>query len=81
METTFHVTFKNHLDSDGNTFEFPTDSLNANGAKILDFSHVESEVRDGENFARETWEYEVDDADRFEEGLSNSPTVISYKRQ
>lgn len=79
---TYHVTFKNHLDCNGETFEFPTDQLETNGAEVLDFSHVESDIRDGENFAREIWEYEVDDDDndRFENGLDTSSTVIEYKQ-
>ena len=79
---TFQVTFTNHLDGDGNTFEFPTDELDANGATIETFEHVESEIRDDEDFAREIWEYEVDDTDagRFEDGLSRTNTVIEYKR-
>lgn len=79
----FKVTFKNGLDENGCTCEFPTDELNANGATIEDFSLVESDIREGENFARETWEYEVDDAeaDMFGNGLDSTPTVISWKRE
>lgn len=78
--TTYLVTFKNHLNELGETYESPTDFLNPNGATILDFSYVESDIRDSENFARETWEYEVDNADLFENGLDLSSTVIEYKQ-
>ena len=79
MSSKFRVTFRNRLNEDGLTYEYPTDQLNTNGATIEYFDSVGSEIRKGENFARETWEYEVDDADRFAGGLRLTPTVMSFK--
>lgn len=78
----YKVTFVNHLDSDGNTFEFPTDSLDSNGATIETFEHVSSRIPKGKNYAEEVWRYEVDksDAERFEDGLSRTSTALSWKR-
>ena len=79
----FKITFKNGLNSEGEPFELPADKLNANGARIDSYGYVEREIRDGDNFARDIWEYEIPDkdADRFIDGLNNTPNVIEYKKQ
>ncbi len=78
----YQVTYANHLNEAGETFEFPTDSFNSNGVDLITFDFVDSEIRNGEDFARETWKYEVkdDDISRFERGLEQIDTAISWKR-
>lgn len=81
----YHVTYRNHLDADGNTFEFPTDKFESNGVEVIDFSFVEygePQSKHGNQYALETWEYEVDDedAERFEEGLDQINTAKTWKR-
>jgi hypothetical protein len=79
----FKIIFKNRLGLDGETFDLPADKLNSNGAMIESYGYVEREVRDGDGFTRDTWEYEIPDkdADRFLEGLKSTPDIIEYKRQ
>lgn len=79
----FRVTFKNGLNSEGEPFELPADKLDANGAMIDCYGYVEREIRDGENFSRDVYEYEIQDkdADRFIEGLKKTPNVLEYKKQ
>lgn len=78
----FNVTFANHIDGDGNTFEFPADVLDTNATEIEYFDFVKSDIKKGDGFARETWQYEVADKDasRFALGLDRTPTVLSYKQ-
>jgi hypothetical protein len=80
---TFKIIFKNRLNLDGEPADLPADKLNTNGAMIDSYGYVEREMKDGEDFSRDTWEYEVrdTDADRFVEGLKSTPSVIEYKRQ
>jgi hypothetical protein len=79
---TYEVTYANHLNEAGETFEFPTDDFNSNGVELVTFDFVDSDIREGEDFARETWSYEVDDEDagRFESGLERIDSAISWKR-
>jgi len=79
----FRVIYRNGLNSEGEPFELPADKLNANGARIDVYGYVEREIRDGDNFSRDTYEYDIadEDADRFVEGLKKTPNVIEYKRQ
>ncbi len=71
MSKKYNVTYVNHLDENGCTFEYPTDDFNANGAEIETFDFVSSKVKKGADYALETWRYEVpnEDAGRFEIGL------------
>jgi hypothetical protein len=82
MAAKFRVTYVNHLDSDGNTVEFPTDDFDSNGVKTLSFEFVESHIPRGKGFALETWEYEVEDedAEQFETGLARISSSVGYKR-
>ncbi len=79
---TCKVIFKNGLNLEGEPFELPADKLNANGARIDSYGYVEREIKEGENFSRDTYEYEIPDKDanRFIEGLKNTPNVIDYKK-
>ncbi|OPY77407.1 MAG: hypothetical protein A4E64_01133 [Syntrophorhabdus sp. PtaU1.Bin058] len=79
----FKVIFRNRLNSSGEPFELPADKLNANGVIIESYEYIKREIRDGEDFARELWEYEVPDkdADRFAVGLDSTPTIIEYKKE
>lgn len=78
----YKITYANHPNEAGETFEFPTDSFNCNGVDLITFDFIGSEIRNGEGFARETWEYEIkdDDVSRFEVGLEQIDTAISWKR-
>jgi hypothetical protein len=78
----FKITFKNKLDQNGEPCELPADKLNTNGARIDSYEYIKRETRDGDNFAREIWEYEIPDkdTDRFV-GLNSTPGVIEYKKQ
>ncbi len=80
---TFKVIYRNKLNGDGEPCEFPADKLNANRVIIESYGIEKREIREGENFARETWGYEVPDkdADRFAEGLKTTPTIIEFERQ
>ena len=80
---TFKIIFKNRINLQGEALDHPADKLNANGAMIESYGYVAREIREGENFARDTWEYDIreKDADRFAEGLKTSPDIIEYKRQ
>lgn len=79
----FEIVYRNALNPEGEPCEFPADKLNANGARIDSYGIVKREIRPGDNFARELWEYEIPDkdADRFAEGLKTTPTMIEYKRK
>jgi len=80
---TFKVTLKNRLGIDGEPMDIPSDKLNANGAMIESYGYVSREIREGEGFARDLWEYEITDKDddRFIEGLKSSTSVvIDYKK-
>jgi len=79
---TYEVVYANHINEDGETYEFPTDKFDANSVELIDFSFVDSEIRAGEDFAREVWSYEIEDRDtvRFEDGLDRISTAISWKR-
>lgn len=80
----FTVAFKNGLDENGFTCEFPTDKLNTGGAMIEDFEWVESRVDENdETFAREVWEYQIDDSEagQFANGLDETPSVITWSRK
>ncbi|HEY3275224.1 MAG TPA: hypothetical protein VGJ94_01280 [Syntrophorhabdaceae bacterium] len=79
---TFKVIFKNRLNMEGQPFDLPADKLNANGAMIEFYGYGSREIRTGENFARDTWDYQVrdKDVDRFIEGLKSTPTVLEYKQ-
>lgn len=79
----FKVTFRNALNSEGEPFELPADELNANGVMIDSYGYVEREIREGDNFSRDLWEFEISDkdADRFIEGLKVTPNVIEYKKE
>lgn len=76
------ITFKNRLNKDGEPFELPADKIDTNGARIDSYEYIEKEIRDGDDFAREIWEYEIPDkdADRFTEGVKKTPSVLEYKR-
>jgi hypothetical protein len=80
---TFKVIFKNRLSLEGEPSDLPADKLNANGAMIESYGYVEREIRKGEDFSRDTWEYRIidKDADRFIDGLKSTPAVIEYERQ
>ena len=80
---TFKVIFKNRLTLEGEASDHPADKLNTNGAMIESYGYASRELREGENFARDTWDYEIrdKDADRFVEGLKSTPVVIEYKLQ
>ena len=80
---TFKVTFKNRLSIDGEPIDLPADKLNANGARIESYGYVSREIREGDGFSRDTWEYEIadKDADLFVEGLKSTPLVIDYNKQ
>jgi hypothetical protein len=77
------VTYRNALNSEGERFELPADKLDTNGARIDCYGYVEREIREGDNFSRDVYEYDIPDkdADRFIEGLKRTPTVMEYKRQ
>ena len=79
---TFRITFKNRLGIDGEPMDIPPDKLNANGARIESYGYVTREIRQGEGFARDTWEYEIADKDngRFIEGLRSTSVVMDYKK-
>lgn len=79
----FKVIYRNRLDGKGEPCELPADKLDANGVMIDSYEYIEKEIREGENFARELWEYEVPDkdADLFAEGLKKTPTVIEFNKQ
>ena len=77
-----YVEFRNRLDENGNTCEYPGDQLQTGGVDVLTFEFTESTIRDGEQFAREIWSFDVEDkdADKFIEAAANSPTVLSAKQ-
>ncbi len=79
----FKVTFRNTLNSEGEPFELPADELNANGVMIDSYGYVEREIREGDNFSRDLWEFEISDkdSDRFIEGLKITPNVIEYRKE
>jgi len=80
----FKVTLRNRLGIDGEPMDIPSDKLDANGARIESYGYVSREVREGEGFSRDTWEYEIADKDddRFIEGLKKSASVvIDYKKK
>ena len=80
---TFKVTLKNRLGIDGEPMDIPSDKVDANGARIESYGYVAREIREGESFSRDTWEYEIADKDddRFIEGLkSSSSVVMDYKK-
>ena len=80
------VMYANGLDESGCTCEFPTDAFDANGAELVTYDFVESEITPGADFAEETWCYEVPDGDdeMFEVGLDRmlqNDCVLSWKKQ
>jgi len=79
---TFKVVFRNALNSAGEITEVPADKLNANGAIIESYGFCEREIREGDPFARDTWEYVIldKDADRFTVGLNKTSNVLEHKK-
>jgi hypothetical protein len=80
---TFKVTFKNRLSPDGEPVDLPADALVSNGARIESYGFAGREIKKGETFSRDIWEYEIrdSDADRFVDGLKRTPTVIDFEKQ
>lgn len=79
----FKVIYRNRLGVDGEPVDLPADQLNTNGAMIESYGFAEREIKHGEGFSRDTWEYEIldKDADRFIDGLKRTPAVIEFEKQ
>lgn len=80
---TFKVIFKNRLNLEGEPSDLPADKLNTNGAMVECYGFGSREIRQGESFARDTWDYQIreQDTDRFIEGLKSTPSVLEYRKE